>query len=1159
MLTPDELKVLIEKLAAGIATDEEIEILRKADGDSDQIILQIAQNITNVNHAQNSQFGDRIYLESEALQSLNQHQTPSQEVQRQHVRQFLEEIENSLKFITLSHKQQPISIKDQYIPVQVTLERHYQNEVESTYIYTELDYNFKSFYKPKKKSKEAQQEQVDWQVFKEQHKTIMVLANPGMGKSTLLWMETISNAEQARQEIENGQNIEDIVFPLYLKLADLADSPKNEEVFDSISRIIQRDYPNTAPINLVLLQQKLKLEQCLLLLDGLDEVLAEQRIYLSQKLNRFANNYPCQIIGTSRIVGYHSGTFINGVKEVEIVPFDLQKTGQYVKKWFNNSNTVSELMRELYKKPQIRSLAQNPLLLSLICSLYQEKSVNLPTRRCQVYEMVVDYMLGNWCSDNSRQIPDSGWIAAKQDLLGEIAYKFSCERKDIFTIQDLRSKIEKYLKNTSISTDFINKNTSQLIAELSQQDGILQNLSGDNKKYLFLHRTFQEYFTALHLKHLIETDINRGISLVKTNLYKYEWHETLSLLAGLLDDPIPLFKTISLEKDDIFHSLLLLSGECIAECKEQSDPFMQKIIEEIYELWQSRPYIVFITVVVERIAYTNNIMQEKLLNIALKHSSSEVRCEAVKILGKTANSRNVEALIATSSDRDIYVRLWSLVSLGCIEEETAIEACVIQALNENNPNVIKALFASFKMNQNSQLIIKILIKYLKYINDLSFQIFISKFQSYVVQCCIDYKHREYYIDDFHRIHNFNIINLLLECCSFLHSIFIKETIVLFGELGDDDVDVVNSLMQVLEPLEDKFNQWLSTILEITNESLDIFLNNQNYYDDEIKNILTYKIIQELRKTDTQEIINQSIKKIDFRYCETRKKIVIALGQIGNAKAINILKKAINDLDGEVRVEAATALIKINSLQAFETLKKAVNNSNNSSSIKREVIMALATTDIPQAIELLTQFIEDQDRDIRWRAVTALGEIGNSQSVKILIGYLNHSDNDVRREAFAALAEISTPEVIKCLIHALKQQKHEDKKWVAAALGKIKCSAQELKHYKNVEVVESLIDSLNASDSYVRRWIAVALGKIRCSKSITALIQALSHPDAAVQQEAIAALKHIGTSKVLKSLVQSFTIDLDDPDIYTLARILAVRVSMTQDNDKLIPLSTRKYK
>lgn len=86
-----------------------------------------------------------------------------------------------------------------------------------------------------------------------------------------------------------------------------------------------------------------------------------------------------------------------------------------------------------------------------------------------------------------------------------------------------------------------------------------------------------------------------------------------------------------------------------------------------------------------------------------------------------------------------------------------------------------------------------------------------------------------------------------------------------------------------------------------------------------------------------------------------------------------------------------------------------------------------------------------------------------------------------------------------------------------------------------------------------------MGKIRCSKSITALIQALSHPDAAVQQEAIAALKHIGTSKVLKSLVQSFTIDLDDPDIYTLARILAVRVSMTQEHDKLIPLYPRKDK
>jgi hypothetical protein len=60
MATPDELKVIIEKLAAGTATDEEIEVVRQACEGSDKITVQVAKYINNVNQAQGSQFGDRF-------------------------------------------------------------------------------------------------------------------------------------------------------------------------------------------------------------------------------------------------------------------------------------------------------------------------------------------------------------------------------------------------------------------------------------------------------------------------------------------------------------------------------------------------------------------------------------------------------------------------------------------------------------------------------------------------------------------------------------------------------------------------------------------------------------------------------------------------------------------------------------------------------------------------------------------------------------------------------------------------------------------------------------------------------------------------------------------------------------------------------------------
>ncbi len=62
MATPDELKVIIEKLAAGTATDEEIEVVRQACEGSDKITVQVAKYINNVNQAQGSQFGDRFAI-----------------------------------------------------------------------------------------------------------------------------------------------------------------------------------------------------------------------------------------------------------------------------------------------------------------------------------------------------------------------------------------------------------------------------------------------------------------------------------------------------------------------------------------------------------------------------------------------------------------------------------------------------------------------------------------------------------------------------------------------------------------------------------------------------------------------------------------------------------------------------------------------------------------------------------------------------------------------------------------------------------------------------------------------------------------------------------------------------------------------------------------
>jgi HEAT repeat protein/energy-coupling factor transporter ATP-binding protein EcfA2 len=654
------------------------------------------------------------------------------EPEKNGVCQFLQEIEDYFKYIKLFHTQQPILLKEQYIPIQVSLETK-RKDVENFWEYGESEAELKRAYALKRMGEESQRTQVDWEEAKKENQKIMVLADPGMGKSTLLRMEAGLTAQAQRQKLlarthanplvqgeaakphpnpllqgegarthakplVQGERakphpnpllqgegvINDVIFPLFIRLSDLDEQAT--EVIDTIRIIIQRDYPKTAPRVKHLLEEKLKNGKCLLLLDALDEVPKEHRNDLQKKLNRFARNYPCPIICTSRIVGY-GGAFVESAKEVEIVPFSQKQTEQYIETWFTNaagyieddSVSAEKLIEELRDKPQITGLAQNPLLLSLLCSLYQEKGLTLPARRTQVYAKAVDYMLSKWRSDNHRQSSSGGWVIAKIQLLESLAYQFSCEGKEIFSLRELRDKIEKFLRGESCS-DFRNATAANLMKELCEEDGIIQKLAMQGEQYLFLHRTFQEYLTASYLK-----NASNNIALARKHFWEYDWHETLTLLAGLMENPIPLLEAITKEKDDIFQTLLLLAGRAAAECKENNHPSIAEIIDRIYQFWQSYPDTSFITSTVVTLGQVNSQMCQKLEE-ALNHSDSYVRNYAADALGKIGNSQAVDALIAALNDSDSWVIAKAASALGKIGNSQAVDA-LIAALNDSEEYV----------------------------------------------------------------------------------------------------------------------------------------------------------------------------------------------------------------------------------------------------------------------------------------------------------------------------------------------------------------------------------------------------------------------------------------------------------------------------------------
>ena len=362
------------------------------------------------------------------------------EPKQQVIRQFLEEIEERVKYLRLFHvPQERILLQEQYIDIQVTLERRFKHEVETMRSYAESEIDNQRLYALKRMGEERKRTQVDWQEARKENKRMVVLADPGMGKSTLLKQEVLTVITRAEEQLESNEKTEKIVIPLLFRLSKLAESKKTS--LERIFELLREEYGEwwqecDRRVSFEsLLREKLKAGTCLLLLDALDEVPKEQRLDLKERLNRFAKQYPCAIVLTSRIVGY-DGSFVNGGKDVEIVPFGREETRKYIEYWFKNAEeylqneTVSAegLIVELEQKPQIQGLVQNPLLLSLLCSLYQTKGLILPARRTQVYQQAVNYMLKDWSRENERKLQQEGWVLAKIELLEFLAYRISCQK-----------------------------------------------------------------------------------------------------------------------------------------------------------------------------------------------------------------------------------------------------------------------------------------------------------------------------------------------------------------------------------------------------------------------------------------------------------------------------------------------------------------------------------------------------------------------------------------------------------------------------------------------------------------------------------------------------------------------------------------------------------
>ncbi|NCR55394.1 MAG: NACHT domain-containing protein [Microcystis aeruginosa L211-07] len=355
-----------------------------------------------------------------------------------------------------------------------------------------------------------------------QEQYLMVLGDPGIGKSTFL--------RKVGLEALKG-NKDSYQHPLTPVLLELKNFKENEI---NIQALIEEEFkicgfPNVEKN----ISNKLEKGELLILLDGLDEVPTANVNNVIEKIKDFVDrHYKNRFILSCRTA---ARTHLQRFTDIEIVEFDDQQIQSFIEHWFSSEldrkNETAKNCWELLQKEEYKSakeLAHTPLLLTFLCLVYDENQ-SFPTNRSRLYQDALRILLEKWSAE--KRLPNRGLvyenlsIEQEEILLSEIAYQNFVADKLFLEKREVVKQIKDHLKQNLNAPQHLDG--EKVLKTIEIEQGILVERA--RSVYSFSHLTLQEYLTA---QYIYDNDLIE--ETVKNHITETRWQEVFLLVAGLM-------------------------------------------------------------------------------------------------------------------------------------------------------------------------------------------------------------------------------------------------------------------------------------------------------------------------------------------------------------------------------------------------------------------------------------------------------------------------------------------------------------------------------------------------------------------------------------------------------------------------------------------------
>lgn len=361
---------------------------------------------------------------------------------------------------------------------------------------------------------------------------VLIRGEAGSGKTTLLrWLAVTA----ARGRFSDSLSHWNGVVPIFIRLRSYGarQLPKTSEMLDDAAGVLTSVMPRGW------VDRQLDTGRALLLIDGVDELLPKDRRNVRKWVKDILALYPSvRVVVTSRPAAARQDWLLDdNFTPILLEHMTRTDLSSFIRQWHQAVGASGQelpctledlpgyeraLAASIKDRPHLYSLASNPLLAAMLCSLNLSRARQLPRSRMEMYSIAVELLVQR--RDAERHVPSADEISLsltdKLDILRDLAWRLSDNNRSELALD----KASEYVESKVNSLRHLEVDPAPILNYLLVRSGILRMPA--QGRIDFVHRTFQEYLAASAAAH----DDRIGNLIERAHLDI--WRETIIMAAG---------------------------------------------------------------------------------------------------------------------------------------------------------------------------------------------------------------------------------------------------------------------------------------------------------------------------------------------------------------------------------------------------------------------------------------------------------------------------------------------------------------------------------------------------------------------------------------------------------------------------------------------------